>query len=627
MILDRINGPNDIKNIDPADYEALAGEIREFMIDKVSRSGGHLASSLGVVELTMALHLAFDLPKDKIIWDVGHQAYTHKILTGRKEGFDSLRRLDGMSGFPNRDESDCDVFTTGHSSTSISAALGLCEARDLSGEDYKVVAVIGDGALTGGMAFEALNNAGRLKSNLIIILNDNNRSISENIGFVSRMTTGLRTAPGYIGFKKGLGTVLSKVPGGSAVVSGLRSTKSSFKQLFIPRMIFEDMDLTYLGPVEGDNIRDMLRVINDAKRMDSAVIIHVITHKGRGYAPAERSPGHFHGVGSFDARTGLPLSQPRPDYSRVAGAMLCKMAEKDQSVVAVTAAMTDGVGLGRFSRRFPDRFFDVGIAEQHAVTFAAGLAQGGMKPYVCIYSSFLQRAYDQLLHDVCLQRLPVTLLIDRAGIVGADGMTHQGIYDIAFLSTIPGMTVFAPKNAAELAAAIRFSRTFDGPLAIRYPRGEAWRGLEDHKAPIAMAKAEVLTGDPSSKGGVAVIAAGSSVKEAYAACAACEKEGLDVTLVNARFLKPFDTELFAELFTCKDAVFSVEEGVSGGGFGEQLAAWAKEEGFAADFTPIALPDIYLEHGDCALLRARYGLDVDGIAKMLLKKRGSDGGRN
>ena len=615
MLLDHINQPNDIKKIKPGEYEKLAGEIREFMVEKVSRTGGHLASSLGTVELTMALHLAFDLPKDKIIWDVGHQSYTHKILTGRKEGFDSLRQLDGMSGFPNRDESECDVFTGGHSSTSISAALGLCEARDLRGEDYSVVAVIGDGALTGGMAYEALNNAGRLNSNLIIVLNDNNMSISENIGFVSRMTTGIRTAPGYIGLKEGVGSALEKLPGGEALMQRLRSTKSSFKQLFIPRMIFEDMGLTYLGPVDGSDIREMLRVIKDARRMNSAVVIHVLTKKGKGYEPAEKNPEYFHGVGKFDVPTGCAIGVKAPDYSRVAGAMLCKMADTDPDVVCITAAMTDGVGLKNFSRKYKDRFFDVGIAEQHAVTFAAGLAQGGMKPYVCIYSAFLQRAYDQIVHDVCIQRLPVTFLIDRAGIVGSDGLTHQGILDIAYLGSIPGMTILAPKNAAELVAALRFSEKFDGPLAIRYPRGEAYRGLEDHKAPIETGKAEIICrSGAASKGTAAVIAAGSCVRDAVKAAETLTAEGYGITLVNARFLKPFDGELFEELAKTHDRIFTVEEGVRSGGFGERVAAWAEEKRLPAEVEIIALPDAFIEHGCTELLKKRYGIDADGICR-------------
>ncbi|MBQ7246617.1 MAG: 1-deoxy-D-xylulose-5-phosphate synthase [Lachnospiraceae bacterium] len=613
MLLDHINKPNDIKNIKPGEYGKLAAEIREFMVEKVSHTGGHLASSLGTVELTMALHLAFDLPKDKIIWDVGHQSYTHKILTGRKDGFDSLRQLGGMSGFPNRDESECDVFTSGHSSTSISTALGLCEARDLSGADYRVVAVIGDGALTGGMAYEALNNAGRLRSNLIIVLNDNNMSISENIGFVSRMTSGIRTAPGYIGLKEGVGSVLEKLPGGDALMQRLRSTKSSFKQLFIPRMMFEDMGLTYLGPVDGSDIKDMLRVINDAKRMNSAVVIHVMTKKGKGYEPAEKNPEHFHGVGRFDVDTGMSLGSKGPDYSRVAGAMLCRMAENDPSIVCITAAMTDGVGLKNFSGRFRDRFFDVGIAEQHAVTFAAGLAEGGMKPYVCIYSSFLQRAYDQIIHDVCIQRLPVTFLIDRAGIVGSDGITHQGLFDIAYLGTIPGITVIAPKNGAELASAIRFSEHFDGPLAIRYPRGGIYRGLEDHKAPLRYGKAEIISekeGDTADS--AAIIAAGAMVREAADACERLTAEGYRVTLVNARFLKPFDEELFRKLCNEHEFVFTAEEGAVEGGFGQRVAAWAKEQELPAQIRILALPDAYLEHGDQALLRRKAGLDADGI---------------
>ena len=447
MYLEQIQNVNDIKNIDPKAYEELAQEIRDFLIRKVSVTGGHLGSNLGAVELTMALHLALRLPEDKIIWDVGHQSYTHKILTGRKDGFDGLRQFRGMSGFPKRKESICDAFDTGHSSTSISAGLGLVKARDIQGLDQTIVSVIGDGAMTGGMAYEALNNAGKLETNFIIILNDNNMSISENVGGVSKYLNNIRTADSYLDLKRGIYEALRGTPRGNNMVSGIRRVKSSFKQLVIPGMLFEDMGITYLGPVDGHNIQALVRVIQEARRVNGAVMIHAITQKGKGYAPAERHPARFHGADPFDVETGLPTRpHTTPNYTDVFSTVMCKLGGRDEKVVAITAAMPDGTGLKRFRNMYPERFFDVGIAEEHAVTFAAGLAAGGMKPVVAVYSSFLQRAYDQILHDVCIQNLPVVFALDRAGLVGSDGETHQGIFDLSYLTSIPNMNVCAPKN-------------------------------------------------------------------------------------------------------------------------------------------------------------------------------------
>ena len=433
MVLEKIQKENDIKNLPPEELKILAEEIRKFLIEKISVTGGHLASNLGVVELTMALHLTFDLPEDKLIWDVGHQAYTHKLLTGRKAGFDDLRKYGGMSGFPKRKESDCDAFDTGHSSTSISAGLGYVAARELTGGQHSVVSIIGDGSLTGGMAYEALNNASRLKSNFIIILNDNNMSISENVGGMSRYLNGLRTAQAYTDFKKGVEGTLKKIPvKGERIVHQMRKTKSGIKQLFVPGMFFEDMGITYLGPVDGHDIRKLVRILNEAKRVDHAVLVHVLTKKGKGYSPAEENPSRFHGTGPFDIATGEPKSPSKKDsYTDVFSKVLTDIGKKDEKVVAITAAMADGTGLSRFARHFPQRFFDVGIAEEHAMTFAAGLAAGGMKPVFAVYSSFLQRAYDQTIHDVCLQNLPVFLAVDRAGLVGSDGETHQGVFDLS----------------------------------------------------------------------------------------------------------------------------------------------------------------------------------------------------
>ena len=448
MALELIRKENDIKKLSDEQLDGLADEIRRFLIEKISRTGGHLASNLGAVELTMALHLTLDFPEDKLIWDVGHQSYTHKLLTGRSGGFDTLRKYGGMSGFPKRKESDCDAFDTGHSSTSISAGLGLVEARELLGQDHTVVSVIGDGSMTGGMAYEALNNASRLKSNFIIVLNDNHMSISENVGGISRYLSGLRTTQTYTEIKKGVEGTLKKIPGrGDRLVSQLRKTKSGIKQLFVPGMFFEDMGITYLGPVDGHDVRKLVKVLNEAKRVDHAVLVHVITEKGKGYRPAEENPSRFHGTGPFDIRTGEPAEKSSTDsYTEVFSKVLADIARKDDKVVAITAAMADGTGLAPFKKYFPKRFFDVGIAEEHAMTFAAGLAAGGMKPVFAVYSSFLQRAYDQTLHDVCLQDLPVVIAVDRAGLVGSDGETHQGIFDLSFLTSIPNMTVISPKT-------------------------------------------------------------------------------------------------------------------------------------------------------------------------------------
>ena len=486
MILEKINEVNDIKKLDSGELPLLAEEIRDFLIQKISLSGGHLASNLGVVELTMALHLAFDLPEDKLIWDVGHQSYTHKLLTGRREGFDTLRKYGGMSGFPKRKESSCDAFDTGHSSTSISAGLGYARARDIRGEDYHVVSVIGDGSLTGGMAYEALNNAARIKSNFIIVLNDNNMSISENVGGMSTYLGDLRTNEAYTGFKSGVTNTLNRIPVyGERIVKRLHKTKSGIKQLFIPGMLFEEMGITYLGPVDGHNIQQMIRVFQEAKKLDEAVLVHVITKKGRGYAPAERHPARFHGAEPFDIETGLPThKRTKANYTDIFSTVMRKLGDRNPNVVAITAAMPDGTGLARFRNMFPDRFFDVGIAEEHAVTFAAGLAAGGLIPVVAVYSSFLQRAYDQVLHDVCIQNLHVVFAIDRAGLVGSDGETHQGIFDLSYLSTIPNMCVMAPKNKWELSDMMKFAVDYTGPIALRYPRGEAYDGMQEFRAPV-----------------------------------------------------------------------------------------------------------------------------------------------
>ena len=617
MILDQIQKPNDIKNVDPKDYDQLAEDIREFLLQKISETGGHLASNLGVVELTMALHLSFDLPKDKLIWDVGHQSYTHKLLTGRKNGFDEIRCYGGISGFPNRKESSCDAFNTGHSSTSISAGLGLAHARDLAGEDFAVVSVIGDGALTGGMAYEALNNASQLKSNFIIVLNDNNMSISENIGGVSRMLGNLRTAPQYNDLKANVSQNLSKVPGiGNQLVKRISMAKQGIKQLFIPGMFFENMDITYLGPVDGHNIPMMVNVFQEARRLNRAVVVHVMTKKGRGYEPAERFPEAYHGVNPFVVETGKPKKEKRePNYTDVFSKVFCQMAEKDKSIVGITAAMPEGVGLKRFRKLYPDRFFDVGIAEEHGVTFAAGLAAGGMKPYFCVYSSFLQRAYDQILHDVCIQNLNVTFAIDRAGLVGSDGETHQGLFDLSFLQTIPNMSILVPKNCFELADALRFSADFEGPLAIRYPRGTASRNLKEFRSPLVYGKAEVLYEEEE----IALLAVGPMVETACEVREKLKEMGHRVSVINARFVKPLDEELLERIAEKHSVFVTLEENVLSGGFGEHVASACIWKKLPVRVISVAIPNTYVEHGNVDRLKQEVGIDAEGALNTILKE--------
>ena len=613
MYLEKIEKVNDIKNIEPENYANLAQEIRDFLIQKISVTGGHLGSNLGTVELTMALHLALNLPEDKIIWDVGHQSYTHKILTGRKEGFDVLRQFHGMSGFPKRKESDCDAFDTGHSSTSISAGLGLVMARDFQGGTNTIVSVIGDGSLTGGMAYEALNNASKLETNFIVVLNDNNMSISENVGGVSKYLNNIRTTNGYLDLKKGIYNALLNSDRETQVIKGIRRLKSSLKTLVIPGMFFEDMGITYLGPVDGHDIPAMIRMINAAQRVEGPVIVHVLTKKGKGFLPAEKHPARFHGTEPFDIETGKPLKQKtKATYTDVLSTVLCRLGEKDERVVTITAAMPDGTGLKAFSKQFPDRFFDVGIAEEHAVTFAAGLAAGGMKPVVAIYSSFLQRAYDQMIHDVCLQNLPVVFAVDRAGLVGSDGETHQGIFDFTYLSCIPNMHVCAPKNKWELADMLEFAVDFKAPIAIRYPRGSAYEGLEEFRQPIELGKAEWIYHESE----IALFAIGSMVEEAVAIREILKAEGHLVSLVNARFLKPLDEEIIKEISKEHTLIVTLEENVSSGGFGEKVLACANRENIDCRILSVALPDSYVEHGSVGILKEMLGFDPEGIAEKI-----------
>ena len=614
MLLEKINEPNDIKKLDTADYDVLAKEIRDVLIKKISVTGGHLGSNLGCVELTMALHLSLDLPEDKIVWDVGHQSYTHKLLTGRRDGFDNLRKHGGMSGFPKRKESQCDAFDTGHSSTSISAALGLAKARDIQGKDNRIVAVIGDGSLTGGMAYEALNNAAGLETNFIIILNDNNMSIAENVGGVSKYLNDIRTADKYLNLKEGVYNTLKSMPKGDAMVRGIRRAKSSVKHLMIQGMLFEDMGITYLGPVDGHDIPAMLRVIQEAKRVKGAVMVHVKTQKGKGYGPAERHPARFHGAEPFDIETGIP-SNPRDkaNYTDVFSTCMMKLGQRDEKVVAITAAMPDGTGLKRFKNAYPDRFFDVGIAEEHAVTFAAGLAAGGLKPIVAVYSSFLQRAYDQILHDVCIQNLPVVFAIDRAGLVGSDGETHQGIFDLSYLSSIPNMHIMAPKNKWELSDMLKFAVAFDGPIAVRYPRGEAYDGLKEYRSPIEYGKAEWIYEEEE----IAILAVGSMVKTALQVYEKLKEKGYKCSLCNARFVKPIDTEM-VERAAAHKVVVTLEENVLSGGFGEKVCNYMKEKQYTNELIMVGIPDEYVEHGNVEELRKEIHIDADSIFKRIVE---------
>lgn len=604
-MLEKINKPNDIHKIALADFPLLAEEIRQFLIESVSRTGGHLASNLGAVELTLALHNVLDLPQDRIIWDVGHQAYTHKILTGRKDGFAKLRQEGGMSGFPKRKESDCDAFDAGHSSNSISAGLGYVRARDLLGQNYRVVSVIGDGALTGGMAYEAMNNAAGLKTNFIIVLNDNNMSISKNVGGMSSYLSALRTAESYTRMKINVTKTLKKVPKiGPAIVDTMRKTKSSIKQLIIPGMLFENMGITYLGPVDGHNMRQMMRLFNEAKRVEGPVIVHVLTEKGRGYTPACVHPDRFHGTGPFDIKTGKSLSAKKSlTYTDVFSDTVTALGKEQKKLVCITAAMREGTGLKRFAKEFPDRFFDVGIAEEHAVSFAAGLALGGMIPVVAIYSSFLQRAVDQIVHDVCMQNLHVIFAIDRAGLVGADGETHQGCFDLSYLTMIPNMTVMAPKNAWELSKMLELSAYMAGPCAIRYPRGGAYQGLEEFQSPVQYGKSEILYRGEKT----AILSVGSMTEVCEQVYREMKAKGENPTFVNARFVKPLDTGLLDELAKDHSLFVTVEENVKSGGFGEHVAAYMEACHPETRVLPIAIWNRFVEHGEVDSLRAKIGL--------------------
>ncbi len=610
MVLEKIQGPNDVKKLKEEELPVLADEIRQFIIDKVSDNGGHLASNLGVVELTIAIHRCLNFPEDKLIWDVGHQSYTHKILTGRKESFDTLRKYQGMSGFPKREESDCDAFNTGHSSTSLSAGLGMVCARELKREQYNVVSVIGDGSLTGGLAFEALNNAVSLKSNYIMILNDNHMSISENVGGLSQYLAGLRTAKGYTNLKKNVKASLSKMNAiGEELERNIRRAKSMLKQVFIPGMFFEDMGITYLGPIDGHNINALTAVIEDAKQVEGAVLIHVMTEKGKGYEPARLHPESYHGVGPFVKENGK-AKKPKKEatYTDIFARTICELAQTHSKLVTITAAMMEGCGLKSFARRFPDRFFDVGIAEEHAVTFACGLAAGGFHPFFVVYSSFLQRGYDQVLHDMCMQNLPVTLMLDRAGIVGNDGETHQGVFDLSYLTMIPNMTVFAPKNRYEFQDAIAFAADFEAPIAIRYPKTEAVRILKECRQPIEFGKSEWIRRGSR----VALLAIGTMVETAMEVEELLARDGIDATVVNLRFAKPLDEEMLDEVLDYHSLIVTIEENVLSGGVGEHVCRYVEQHSTGVRVITCGIPDEFIHQGSIGELIKEAGLDGQSI---------------
>ncbi len=623
QLLDNIVKENDIKNFYPDQYRQLAKEIRRTLIRGVSRTGGHLASNLGTVELTMALHIYLSFPEDKLIWDVGHQSYTHKLLTGRKDVFCSLRSFGGISGFPKIAENPADTFNTGHSSTSLSAAMGFAKARDLNGEDHKVVAVIGDGALSGGMAFEALNNAAELNTSMMIVLNDNKMSISSNVGGMANYLGKIRTNKSYNRLKEELENALDKIPNmGKAITEKLKRSKDSIKRLFVPGMLFEDMGLTYIGPVNGHNINELLTAFRSAEKKGEPVIVHVVTKKGKGYPQAENQPALFHGVDPFDFTDddivyhGKLLNGNKPvTYTDVFSDWIRNKAKYHEDITAISAAMPEGTGLGRFAEEYPERFFDVGIAEEHAVTFAAGLAAGGMRPIVCLYSTFLQRAYDQILHDVCIGNLPVVFIVDRSGLVGKDGETHQGIYDISFLSSIPNLTVLSPMDEEELKESLDYAITLGKPIVVRYPKGSVYSNPFTGRKPIEYGKAEILQEEKD----IAVIGVGSMMKTVIEAAEDLREAGKKVSVINARFIKPFDKECIKQLCKNHHTVVTVEENVCTGSFGQQVQSFingsVKKKIHTISFT---LPDRFIEHGKTDELKEKYGLDTNSIVERILK---------
>lgn len=615
FILDNINSPDDIKKLNLDQIMTLGSEIRSFLIEKVSKTGGHLASNLGVVELTLALHRVFNTPEDKIIWDVGHQSYVHKMITGRKDKFDTIRKLGGLSGFPKSMESEHDAFNTGHSSTSISAALGVAKARDLKQENYSVIAVIGDGALTGGMAFEALNDAGRSPNNLVVVLNDNEMSISKNVGGLSCYLSKIRTEPFYFKVKEDIDIILNKIPAiGKSAVKALDRVKGTIKYMIMPGIVFEELGFKYLGPIDGHNVMELENVLTRAKNTRGPVLVHVCTQKGKGYTYAEENPAVFHGISPFEIETGEVIAHKGPGYSEIFGRELLKIGEKEKKVVALTAAMPHGTGLDKFSKKFPERFFDVGIAEQHGVTFAAGLAKNGMIPVIALYSSFLQRAYDQVLHDVALQNLHVIFAIDRAGIVGEDGETHQGIYDISFLRHIPNMTVLAPCDYSDLAKMLEYAvLEHDGPIALRYPRGVGTEKLFD--TPNVKLGQSLLVREGSD---VTIAAVGNKVEVALEVAKRLEKMDLSADVIYCRFIKPLDSNTIINSILKTRRLITIEDNTIEGGFGSRILETINQKGINIKTRMFGYPDDFIPHGSTKELTHMYRLDADSIFNDVLK---------
>ncbi|WP_207706817.1 1-deoxy-D-xylulose-5-phosphate synthase [Alkaliphilus pronyensis] len=615
--LSKISSPEDLKQLKENEIELLAQEIRCFLIDSVSKTGGHLASNLGVVELTLALHMMFDSPKDKLIWDVGHQSYIHKIICGRKEAFASLRQYKGLSGFPKRVESPHDHFETGHSSTSISAALGMAFARDLKKESFSIVAVIGDGALTGGMAFEALNHAGQSKKNITVVLNDNEMSISHNVGGLSDYLNRIRTTPIYSKVKGDMEHILSNIPAiGKSVVKTAEKAKDCIKYFFVPGVLFEELGFTYIGPIDGHNFQAMCKALKQCKNISGPVLLHVLTKKGKGYKPAETFPDEYHGVSPFKVDSGKPVAKAsKISFSDVAGAALVEKAEENPKIVAITAAMPSGTGLSTFAEKFPDRFFDVGIAEQHAVTLAAGFAAEGYKPFFPVYSTFLQRGFDQVIHDVCIQSLPVTLLLDRAGVVGNDGETHHGVFDISFLSCIPNLTFMAPKDGNELKQMIDYAVNSNGPVAIRYPRGNTDVIETDNSKEIATGRGEIVY--EAGKDAL-IIALGPMCQRALEACKQLEERGIFCTILNPRFIKPMDEFLILQYVSKCKRVYTIEDHVKHGGFGSQVVNLLNDHNIMKEVTILAYPDVFIEHGDINTIMEVYGLSSQQLFNIIDK---------
>ena len=610
-LLDSINLPEDIKHLNVDELNSLCRELREYILENVSKTGGHLASNLGVVELTVALHRVFNTPYDKIIWDVGHQTYTHKILTGRKNKMSSLRQLNGISGFPKRNESVFDVFDTGHSSTSVSAAIGMARARDLNKEDYEIVAVIGDGALTGGMAFEAINDAGRSNTKLLIILNDNEMSISKNVGGLSRYLSRIRTTKGYLSTKRDVEKILNKIPVGKQIKSFLKRAKDGIKQIVVPGMLFEELGLTYMGPIDGHNIHKIIESLERAKNIEGPLLMHVITKKGKGYKFAEERPNEFHGVSAFNIETGEALKKSSQSYSDYFGMKMCELAEKNENVVAITAAMTDGTGLRDFAKKFPNRIYDAGIAEQHAVTMAAGLAASGVIPVVAIYSSFLQRAYDQIIHDVALQNLHVVFAVDRAGLVGNDGETHQGVFDEGFLNLIPNMTVLSPADYREFGNMMEFALSYNGPVAIRYPRGSMNEYIKNSEQSIVFGKGYIV----EEGNDITIAAAGKMVKTAMETREILKSKNIDAEVLNLRFIKPFDKELILKSVNKTKSLVIIDEAAVFASYAVNIYNILPKN---VDVLVKTLPDEFIKQGSIEELLKENKLDADSIAAEIIK---------